>query len=383
MSHPHVSCSRLAHPNSRWRRPWPAPAALLAASLTAVCWAADTRPTVAVLEFRVAVDNAPADFGNATAQVIASALAATDRYALIPQNRVVETTRQAGLRPPFGVGHIELLADLLGADIVVHGSIRGLSFDPVAGTASVRLVAEVVDGKSGDLKQTAEATGARSATATVAENHGQVVAQALADAAGKLAEAIAGVRVQAAPPGGGASAAAVAASVMAPPSAALLPAVAPGAVEQPATSVPRLDLFPKAPVAADPSTSAAGGGPKPPTTTQSPATSAVNQSNQSQPGLWAGGTSEEMAVEPIVRAKVLAKLGPGSVLITLGKDALVTPKMVMDVYRITYPHGDAPPERQKIGRIRVTKINATDAEARILEGAAVMRTGDMAYYFGE
>ena len=38
--------------------------------------------------------------------------------------------------------------------------------------------------------------------------------------------------------------------------------------------------------------------------------------------------------------------------------------------------------KSRIGKLRVVKINPTDAEARILEGAQLIRTGDRAYYYG-
>ncbi len=374
---------RVARLNSRWRRLWPAPAVLLGACL-GTAWPAETRPKVAVLEFRVGVGNAPAGLGSVAAWVISDALAATGRYAMIPQDRVQEVAHKAGLQPPFGVGHIELLADVLGADIVVHGSIRGLTFNSAAGAASVMVAAEVVDGKSGNLRQRAEATGTRSAAVAVAHDQGGVVVEALAIAAGKLAEAITGVKVQTALPTGGASAAAVAVGATASLPPALLPVAASGTAEQPATSTPRLDLFPKVPIAEYPAIpGAAAGGSNPATTTQSPVPPADNEGNQPPAGSSEARGPDEMPGEPLVQATVLAKLGPNGVLITLGRDALVAPKMIMDVYRISYSHGEGGPVRQRIGRIRVAKINATDAEARIIEGAALIRTGDMAYNFGQ
>jgi hypothetical protein len=93
-------------------------------------------------------------------------------------------------------------------------------------------------------------------------------------------------------------------------------------------------------------------------------------------------TPAEEAFTPLIRAKVLAKLAPDRVLITLGGESVVTPRMEMDVYRVTVDK-ESNVTRRKLGRIRVVRINPTDAEARILEGGPLMTTGDYAYYYGE
>lgn len=85
---------------------------------------------------------------------------------------------------------------------------------------------------------------------------------------------------------------------------------------------------------------------------------------------------------PLIRAKVLAKLAPDRVLITLGNESAVSPKMELDVYRVTVDR-DSNVTRRKLGRIRIVKINPTDAEARILEGGPLISTGDYAYYYGD
>ena len=94
-----------------------------------------------------------------------------------------------------------------------------------------------------------------------------------------------------------------------------------------------------------------------------------------------GGPAGE-DVTPLIRAKVLAKLAADRVLVTLGSESVVTPKMEMDVYRVTVTK-DGTVTRRKLGRIRIVKINPTDAEARILEGGPLMATGDFAYYYGD
>jgi len=375
MSRPKLSGVRVVPPlDARWRRLWPAPVVLLV-GLAAAASAGEVKPKTAVLEFRAGVGGAPADLGVTVAQIVSDTLGATGRYEMVPQERVREACRKADLRPPFGVGHIQLVADVLGADIVVHGTVRALTFGPAAGAASVVLAAEVVDGKSGDLKKKAEATGRRAATAAVTSNEQQIIVDALAVGAENLVAALTGLKVTAPVPVSGAS---VTVTVAAPPSPPLLPATTPPLGDEPISSAPRLDLMPKVQVASKPPTDvAAGTG----STTPGQTRAATGAPAQTQPP--AETNSGELAVQPIIEAKVLAKIASDRVLITLGKDALVAPKMEMDVYRITYPKGQDRPSRQKIGRIRIAKVSATDAEARILEGGPLIRTGDMAYYFGQ
>jgi hypothetical protein len=378
---------RSVHPIDPLRRRLrPAPVVLLLIPLAASAQTQQARAKAAVLEFRVAAADAPGDLGYVTAQVVSDRLAATGRYEMIAPAQVMEATRKAGLRPPFGVGHLQLLADVLGAQVVVHGSVRALAVDPAAGRASVTLSAEVVDGRTGDLKQKAEASGSHTAGAAVASSRQEVVVQALAEAAAKLAEAITGVAVEAPVSTQGASAAAAAPGVQAPPAPALIPPAAAVAADVPVSSAPRLELFPKPAVASRPQ--------HPPGTTTGTATPSAGggeSAAEPTPSGREAGVAEPpapredggLAVQPLVEAKVLAKVGSDQVLITLGRDALVTPKMVLDVYRITFARGSDTPNYKKIGRIRVGKIGPTDAEARILEGGPLIRTGDMAYFFGQ
>jgi hypothetical protein len=232
---------------------------------------------------------------------------------------------------------LQLLSDVLGAELLLHGSVRALTLDAAAGSASVTLAFEVVDGRSGELRTSGEARGAQSATATVTANQQEVIVRALAAAAENLAETLTGARVAATPPpaapgtAGNAAAPPVAASAL---PAALVPAAG-ATADEPRLSPPRTELT----VAAAPKTAAGSAAPAP----------NVRIEIIAKP--TAPGTAAPPVIPPApseaagdlalpVEAKVLAKLAPDRVLITLGRTMIVTPKMELDVYRVTYPRGE-------------------------------------------
>ena len=367
--------------HSRWRRLRSAPVLILTVLGGAAAWGAPNEgPKAAVLELRVAVGGAPADFGLAGARMLASALGATGRYDVIDHVAVEEEVRKRGLRPPFAVGHLQLLADAVGADAMVHGSVRGITYDADAGSASVILSIEVVDGKSGQLEQRQQASGTRSAQVGVTSSQQQTLVAALAAAVEAVVEALTGREVTAAVEGPSPSESAT----EWPLGPALLPPME-VASDIPKTDKPRTDLSarseePPQPVVAvvrltEPAPDVQPSVDEPPPAPQSPEI-------EPQPAEQddAGGIGVD--VQPLVEAKVLAKLGPQRVLITLGKDGLVEPKMELEVFRVRYSRDTERTTKSRIGKLRVVKINPTDAEARILEGAQLIRTGDRAYYYG-
>ena len=79
---------------------------------------------------------------------------------------------------------------------------------------------------------------------------------------------------------------------------------------------------------------------------------------------------------------VLANLGAGRVLVTLGRDGVILPKMELEVFHVTVLR-DGEVREQRIGRIRISKIGRTDAVARVLDGGKSLGTGDIAYFAGE
>jgi hypothetical protein len=367
------------HP--RWRRLRSAPVAFLVlASAVGVCRADGARPKTAVLELRAAVGGVPADFGLAGARLLAGALAATGQYDVIDSEKAEAAVREHGLRPPFAVGHLQLLAEALDADVLVHGSVRGVTYDAEAGSASVILSIELVEGKSGRLRHRQQASGKRSAPTGIATGRQETMVGALAAAVESVVEALTGERVPAA-----LQAASERESVAAWPLEP--PRLAPAAVgrDSPKTGEPRADLLasggePEAPaVAVAPVTT-----PQPAPQPRTEAPPAPGNLTETQPEPPVEFTPEEAEDErvPLVQAKVLAKLGPDRALITLGKDAIVEPKMELEVYRVRYSRETERATKSRIGKLRVVKINPTDAEARILEGAEVIRTGDLAFFYG-
>ncbi len=367
------------HP--RWRRLRSAPVAfLMLASAVGVSGADGARPKTAVLELRAAVGGVPADFGLVGARLLAAALGATGQYDVIDSEKTEAAVREHGLRPPFAVGHLQLLAEALGAEVLVHGSVRGVTYDAEAGSASVILSIELVEGKSGRLRQRQQASGKRSAPTGIATGRQETMVGALTAAVESAVEALTGERVPAALPAASGQEN-LAARPLEPPR------LAPAAVERdiPKTGEPRADLLasgkaPEAPaIAVAPVTT-----PQPaaqPRTEAPPAPGNLTEIEPESPVEPAPEEAEDDRL-PLVQSKVLAKLGPDRALITLGKDAIVEPKMELEVYRVRYSRETERATKSRIGKVRVVKINPTDAEARILEGADLIRTGDLAYFYG-
>ncbi|MBM3474601.1 MAG: hypothetical protein FJX75_15160 [Armatimonadetes bacterium] len=385
------------------RRLLPALVVLLAV-LPALALAADAKaPKVAVLDFRAVVGGAPPDFGVTAARLVAEAFAATGRYQVIEYGLVRDELAKRQLRPPFGVGHLQLVADVLKADLVVHGGVRSLVYDAARRSASITLSLEMVDGPTGNLKKRADGTG-NHVDATEPEQRVVLVA-ALDEAVRKAVESATGVKVEVTTPRvmlpstqdlpGAAAPTGEELSTTSRPGEALLPPVDMGE-SLPRTTTPPAELKPgmKLPVA-EPRASGivtegprtggrAGGGatsggtetagtPAPPRGTVT-----IRPEPEEPPSEGVAGE----ALTPLIHAKVLAKLAPDRVLVTLGSESAVTPKMEMDVYRVSVDR-EGNVTRRKLGRIRIVKINPTDAEARILEGGPLMATGDYAYYYGE
>ncbi|MBM3498710.1 MAG: hypothetical protein FJX74_08565 [Armatimonadetes bacterium] len=356
-----------------------------------------------MLDIRATVGGAPPDLGVTAGRLVAAAFAATGKYEVVDYDLVRAELAKRDLRPPFGVGHLQLLADVLDADLVVHGAVRSLTFDTQRGSAAVVLSLEVVDGPTGNLRKRAETTGSEAATGE-GMDQGAVTAAALAAAVLKAVETVTGLPAQVEPPKvtvprpeelPGAGASRPEASAPAPgPQPALLPPMEAGE-SAPRTTTPAADLRPGAPprpqssisviVTPRPQTGGRAGeasppaGGRPAVTPPPPGKVTVLPEPPEAEVLVEEGADETLA--PLLTAKILAKTAGDRVLITLGRGSAVTPKMELEVFRVTVSR-DETTTRRRLGRIRVTKINPTDAEARILEGGPLMATGDYAYYYG-
>lgn len=352
---------------------------------------------LAVLDFRAAIGGAPPDFGVVAARFATEAFGATGKYEVISYALVREELAARKLLPPFGVGHIQLLADTLDADVVVHGSVRSLTYNAEKHSGSVVLVVEMVEGVSGHLKKRVESAG--SFTSETRTEPTEILMKALLDAVRRAVASATGVVVARE-----AAEATVPASTDRPiglnhespsrqPDTPLPPALLPpvdAGQAVPLIATPAPDLKPGASgttiVVQQPQRASGPGGQTTPSREKAGAgqqTRPFPQVTMPEPEPQAPSHEDQTAnLTPLVRAKILAKLGPDRVLITLGGDSAVSPKMEMDVYRVTVT-GDGTTTRRKLGRIRVVRINPTDAEARILEGADLMTTGDYAFYFGD
>ncbi|HJN15344.1 MAG TPA: hypothetical protein QGH10_07640 [Armatimonadota bacterium] len=401
---------------SSWRRLRPAPVVFaLALILASAGWTQGTaKSSVAALPLHVAVGGVSADAGIAASRFIAAAYELTGRHKVADTGDVEAALRDREMNPPFGVGHLQLLADVLGVDTVVHGSVRGLTYDPEARSASVVIAVEVVDGRRGTLKGRHEANGAHVAPADVASTQQSVIMGALARAAEQVVEDITGIEVNA--PDASADPEAVAETNAAetdapgtdaeaavseggtPAETALVPAVIPGseaAEDGPKSTVPTGDLIvkidprPAEPVVEAPAadTTPEADQPEPTTPTNEPIVIVVKPPGEDKPAprpeprpdyrddIW----ESEL---PPVTVKILAKIGSGQVLTTLGRNGAIARKMELDVYRINVSR-DGESTRRRIGRIRVTKKNRSDAVARVLEGGNLLSTGDVGYFLGE
>jgi hypothetical protein len=337
-----------------------------------------------VLELRAPHGAGASDLGVAAARLVSAALAQTGKYSVIDSATVEAALTERELKPPFGVGHIQLLANALGAEFIVHGSVRGLTLDTDVGSASAVLSLELVDGASGALKSRTEASGAHTAGLAVEADHSALVLATLARAAEKTVEAMTGVEINEVPQ----EAVGARGSLLVGTLGAAITPEAPGTEIRPRTALPGTDLTASsgpAPQPADGPAVATAATPAP-----APGAGAAAGAGKEAPEIAAAPppapTDEGLAFqdrplaepEPQVEIKVLAKTDPKRVLITLGRDQIVTPKMELEIYRVTVSR-DGETTRRRIGRIRVVKINATDAEARILDGAPLIRTGDYGY----
>jgi len=305
--------------------------------------------------------------------------------------------------------HLQLLADVLGVDTVIHGSVRGLTYDPEAGSASVVIAVEVVDGKRGTLKGRHEGSGAHVAQADISSTQQSVILGALARAAEQVVEAITGIEVNApeASPGAATVAETNAAETNAtqppaeadvaeggtPTETALVPAVMPGsegAEDGPKSTVPTGDLIVKIdPPAPEPvvETPAADSTPEPITPANESIVIVMKPPAEEKPAPQPEPRSDyrDDVLEselPRVSVKILAKIGSGQVLTTLGRNGAIARKMELEVYRINVSR-DGETTKRRIGRIRVMKMNRSDAVAHVLEGGNLLSTGDVGYYLGD
>jgi len=382
--------------NSCRRRLRSAPAVFLAAAvLASLCHADKVTPRVAVLELRVAVGGAPADLGIAAARVIGGAYESTGKFEALPAEDVESAVKAQGLTPPFGVGHIQLLAAKLKADLVVHGSVRGLTYDRAAGSASIILAVEVVDGKTGVLKSRKEATGVHTAQVGMSTSEQDLIPAALSRAAESAVEQLTGVEVNAPEEALGAPGEAPMVASLAP---ARVPDIGPAAGAPPRMGEPRGDLKASPPGVAAGPLAGMGTSQGPLSDTPGRLTVGEGAGTQKPSGVaTTGGPDPDKPEvrdpalrdpppvrdpEPLLKAKILVKLEKDKALVTLGRPMPVTKNMELEVYRVNVDR-DGESTKQRLGLIRIIKVNATDAIARILEGRDAMRTGDYAYFYGE
>jgi len=377
-------------------RTWAAAsAAVLLLGLATQEAAAQALPRLGVLPFNDVSRQAPREAGERAARVLHGLLLDVGKHDLAPLEALWADARAQGLAPPFGVGDLQLLAHRQQLDLVAQGAILSYDYNARKPRLAVEVVVEMADGVSGDLVVNDQASATAEPGKQEELTPDELLVRALESALATIVKRHIGeVRPtsQRPPPpaaGGGGTEGS-------PPDEAPPPPESGQSSPQP----PKNDENPPPP--------SGSGGQQPPGDTPP-----SGGGDQPQPGSGAGdstppppgGESQppqdeqpenppppptsplEPEVEdqrvPVVEAKVLVRIGKDKVLITLGRDQNVAKGMELEVWRLRWSRGQEAMTRLRIGRVVVTKVSRTDAEARVLEGGDLITTNDLCLLFAE
>ncbi len=137
------------------------------------------KTVVAVLDFLDLSDHRGRFYERRAADALQLALRGRERFEMVPRAQVRRELGARGLAPPFGPGHAQLVADLVGADYVLRGVVKSCTVTAAkeSATVEVTLEVQVLDGASGE--QVDEVSG----SAQVATKELTTILEALADAA--------------------------------------------------------------------------------------------------------------------------------------------------------------------------------------------------------
>ena len=184
---------------------------------------AGERAVVAVLDFANRSDHQGRFYEVRAADALQLALADGGRFAPGPRKLVRREITNRGLAPPFDAATVKLVAGLLGAQIVVQGTIERCDVRPAERKCDVREVLDLYDGATGKpLTKLADSVSVTDAAETAPLLEGLVDA-AFQGVASKLAATMARTRLTASPA----------------PTAPVAPPVGPEAKGEPKTSASR------------------------------------------------------------------------------------------------------------------------------------------------
>lgn len=85
------------------------------------------------------------------------------RWRLVPREEVVAAQKRAGVRPPLEAAHVQRLADMVRAELMVSGAVGHVGLDHRSATVSVSVRLEVTEAISGELVMAANGSGSAKA----------------------------------------------------------------------------------------------------------------------------------------------------------------------------------------------------------------------------
>ena len=374
--------------------------------------AAQGLPRVGVLPFFDLSRQAPADAGQRAARVLHGLLLDAGKHELEPLEPLWADAQAQGLNPPYAVGDLQLMAHRRQLDLVAQGTIGTYDYNGRRRRLSLEIAVEIADGVSGDLVVQDQGAATVEAGKQEQPSAEDLLVRALEQTLATIVKKHLGElrpTSQRPPPPAGTGGTTAGDTQVAPP-----PEQPPGQPVEPSAQPPKQPESPPTPGQPDtppaPTAPDQPAQPSPPGTPEQPAQPDApeqpagpgtpgtpqhpaepdqpanppqpDQPGESPPPLPPLEPEPEEQLVPLVEAKVLVRIGKDKVLITLGRDVNVTKGMELEVWRQRWNREDQKMTRSRIGRVLVTKIGRTDAEARILEGGDLIGTDDLCLLFG-
>lgn len=146
-------------------------------------------PRVAVYDFTDRTDCAGRLAGRRAADAVACALGDAGRWEVVDRGRLLRECGREQLRPPLGVGYLQMLGDRLGAPLALTGRVEVCALNRRRGAAQVTLVAELLETLGGG--SLASVRGVASARRTEEPAAlGEILDRALVGAAAEVVSAL-------------------------------------------------------------------------------------------------------------------------------------------------------------------------------------------------
>ncbi len=102
-----------------------------------------------------------------------------ERWRLVPREEAVAAQKRAGLRPPFEAGHLQRLADMVRAELMVSGAVGRVGLDYRKATVLVAVRVEVTEATSGELVMAANGNASAKAVRDEPRPTDELVEEAL------------------------------------------------------------------------------------------------------------------------------------------------------------------------------------------------------------